>query len=152
MARFQRALETGVFGIMRNSNVTSILRYGLVVIGSGLQPDAMDKMETQITNKEARMTGGPDRFSRLEALHFVAPTHCYRNKHILHCAELIGAAIRAHNSSISTRIRAEIGAIIGHAQMTVVSAGWLEKKPEISPFLVFFSRQAFWGTLRKFGG
>ena len=126
MSRFDWGLETGVLCMTHTAIITSLLRYGMIMVGSCLPPDTFDKIETQIVNIAARKVGGLDRSTRIEALHFLTHTHSYKNLYIMHCADLIDAAIRSQPSSIGWRVRMEVGAALG-VRRTVVDS--VELKP-----------------------
>ena len=119
LARFKWGLETGVLKMTHESIVTSLLRYGLVISGSCMPPDLMAKMETHVANVAARRVGGMDKSTRIETLHFLANTQSYRNLYVMHCADLLDATLRAHNSTVQIRIRRELKAILESDAMEV---------------------------------
>ena len=50
----------------------SLIRYGLIVIGSCLPPDLMAHLETRVVNTAARRIEGMDNPTRIEAPYFLA--------------------------------------------------------------------------------
>ena len=112
LARISRrkwGLETGVLQIMHDTIVTSLLRYGLVVMGSCLPPDLVNKIDVCVVNVAARRITGLDSSVRIESLHFLAATSSYQNLYILHRAKVVGAILRAEGSSAKNRREKEIG-------------------------------------------
>ena len=92
-AQLRQGLLAQVLQITHDAIITSLLRYGWVMLGSCLPPDRM----------EARRISGLGRSVRLESLHFPAATRSYVNLYIIRCAEMIDAVLRTENSKAKTR-------------------------------------------------
>ena len=107
LARNGRILQ-----ITHDAVITSLLRYGLVVVGSCLLPYVVSRIDACIVNVAARRITGLDGTVRLESLHFLASTSSYQNLYMLHCAEFADAVLRAEGSSAKKRLEQEIGVIL----------------------------------------
>ena len=100
----ERGLETGVLRMTADSLVTSLLRYGLGVIGSGAHEQALSRIGTNIINVMARRILGVGPSARLPALHVAAGVRAINNLFLQHTAELWDSALRAADSSIWNRL------------------------------------------------
>ena len=105
-------LETTVLRISSDAIISSLLRYGLTVLGSGLPEDLVNKIDVQIINTTARRITGLHPSTRIEILHFLAGTHTYKNLYIRHCANFLHSTLTAHGSHIQTRMRGELGELL----------------------------------------
>ena len=104
-------LETDVLRVTRDALIVSLLRYGLVVVGSCVPDDLMTRMDVHIVDTASRRITGLPVFLRVEALHFLAQTQSMRNLYIRHCAEFLHAVMGSNGSGIKKRIEAELCAI-----------------------------------------
>ena len=94
----------------RDAIIGSLLRYAQILTGSCFPPDLLHKMNTQVLNIAARRVGGLARTARIESLHFITGAMSIYNMYIVHCADFLDSCLRAHNSSIQTRIKQEVSA------------------------------------------
>ena len=106
-------LETGVLRATGKALVTSLLRYGLAVIGSGLTERNMRLLDTRVTNVLARKICGVGQAARLPILHAASGTMAVHNLFIQRCAEMLNIALKAENSSIQQRLRRWLGKAYG---------------------------------------
>ena len=105
-------LETSILRISSDAIITSLLRYGLLVLGSSFPEDLIHKVDVQIINTTARRITGLHPSTRIETLHFLAGTHTYKNLYIRHSASFLHSSLTAYGSQIQARIRDELGAIL----------------------------------------
>ena len=98
-------LETAILRISSDAIITSLLRYGLTVLGSGLPEDLINKIDVQIINTTARRITGLHPSTRIEVLHFLAGTSTYKNLFIRHCGSFMHSAPTASGSQLQTRLR-----------------------------------------------
>ena len=111
VANSKWGLEAGTLKITYDAVVLSLLRYSLIFTGSCLPMDLAAKVDTRIVNISARKMLGVDATIRIESLHFLAGTRSYNNMYIMNCAKMIDACLRAHNSTIKSRLEAELCAV-----------------------------------------
>ena len=112
VARTSWGLETTILKVTHDALLTSLLRYGLVVMGSCIPDDLMDKLDTQIINVAARRIVGLPITTRVEALHFIAGTHSSRNLYSYHCAVFLHSTLVCHGSGLRGQIQKEICALL----------------------------------------
>ena len=105
-------LETLVLKVTYDAIMSSLLRYGLTVLGSCWPEDLANAMDVNIANTFSRKITGLPRTVRIESLHFLADANSYRNPFIRHCAQFVHSALVSHGSLSRERIRKEINAIL----------------------------------------
>ena len=91
-----------------NAVITSLLRRALGITVSCRPPDLLRRVDTQIVNIAARKIGGLSRSARTEGLHLALGPSAIYNSYMRHSAEILDASLRAHNSTISTRLLREL--------------------------------------------
>ena len=101
-------VETNTLRQTYDALLTSTIRYGLVLMGSGLFEDHLSRIETRLTNIAARRVVGVGGSARLMVLHIAAGVQSARNLYILNCAFMMDRAVRTHNSSISASLRSRL--------------------------------------------
>ena len=101
-------LETSSLRVTHDAVITSLIRYGLLILGSCLPEDLIDKMDVQIINTAARRASDPPRTVRIESLQFLSGTRTYRNLYIKHCAQQVHSSLACGGSLTHARIRKEI--------------------------------------------
>ena len=104
-------LEVGILSMTLDAIIGNLLRYALAVMGAHLPWDLSRKIGTCITNVAARKVLGVDQTARIETLHFVAGTQTFFNMVVMHLAEYLDLVLRAHNSTIRTRVLATLRTI-----------------------------------------
>ena len=92
MARTPWGVDTTVLKVTHDALITSILRYGLVLTGSGLPDDLLNMASRRIT--------GLPFFRRVEALHFISGTRCLRNLYSQHCGVFLHSILLSHDSGL----------------------------------------------------
>ena len=98
-------MEINVLRIPTDALVTSLLRCGLSVYGSGAYEQAPPKMDTYVVNATAGRILGAGHSARLPVLLATAGAQSMRNLYQQHCAEMLDSGMRATASSIQTRLR-----------------------------------------------
>ena len=78
-------LEAGAIRQTHDSLLVSLLRYGLILMGSGLFECQLASIETKIANVVARRITGVGRSARLMTLHIAADIMPARNLFIVNC-------------------------------------------------------------------
>ena len=101
-------LGTTVRKVTHDALLTSLLRYELIVMGSCLPDDLIDKVDTLVVNTAARRAVGLIRITGIEALRFLAGTHSARNLFILQCAQALHATLMCDNRGARDRLRVEV--------------------------------------------
>ena len=104
VAGFAWGLETNMLRLTGDTLITSLLRYGLAVVGSGLSDEAMRRVNTCVLNVMARKIVGVNRTARVPILHAVSGILSIHNLFIQHCASMLDLSLRASNSTIQTRL------------------------------------------------
>ena len=79
VARAFWGLGTTILKFTRAALLTCLLRYGLVLTGSCIPDDLLNKLDAQLINVAARKLPGLPMITRVEALHFILGTHSIRN-------------------------------------------------------------------------
>ena len=102
-------LETGMIKATGKALVVSLLRYGLILTGSGMDERLFHRADTRIINPLARKISGAGPSARIQVLHAVAGVSSMHNLFIQHCASFLNLAIRAEGSSLQTKVREEMG-------------------------------------------
>ena len=97
--------EVGLLMHTGDAPVTSLLRYGLLVVGSGAYKQALRALEVGVTSVLARKILGVGRTARIVALHAAVRVFSVHNLCIQQCASLLVLSLRTTGSSITTRIR-----------------------------------------------
>ena len=97
-------LETGMLRITGKAPVMSLLRYGLVVFGSGMRSAQFRQLDAKVFNILARRICGVGMSARLPTLRVVAGAMTLGNLYIHHGAEPLNPATRAGGSSIQNRM------------------------------------------------
>ena len=92
----------------RDAEADSLLRHALAVTGSCFAPDLRRRINTQVVNVAARGIRGHSRSARIESLHFAGGATAAYKSYVKHCAEFLGARLRAGKSSINRRTREEL--------------------------------------------
>ena len=92
--------------------MTSLLRYGVIVTGSCLPDDLVNRLDTAVINTAARRINGLPLSTRIETLHFLSNTHSMRNMYVQHCALFVRRTLQTPNSTIEARKNREIGALL----------------------------------------
>ena len=111
-------LETSVLRVTYDALLTSLLRYGLTMVGSCLTDDLVAKIDVHIINVASRRVTGLPIFTRIETLHFVAGTQSYRNMYLRQCAQFIHAVLVSYGSGIQHRLIRELCVIYGVSTLT----------------------------------
>ena len=93
-------LGTGLLRVTHSAVITSILRYGLAVLGSCMPPDLFDKLGTCVADVAARRVTVLLRRPRIGTLRIPAATQPYADLYVTHCAELADAGPRVEGSSL----------------------------------------------------
>ena len=112
VARRGWGLETAVLRITHDALITSLLRYGLSVLGSCVPDDLINRIDVLVINPAARRITGLESHARIEVLHFLAGTQSYRNLYICHLATFLHSSLMVPESQIQTRLRGEINAML----------------------------------------
>ena len=105
VAGFAWGLETNMLRLTGDTLITSLLRYGLAVVGSGLSDDSMRRINTCVLNVMARKIIGVNRTARVPVLHAVSGILSVHNLFVQHCASMLDLSLRASNSTIQTRLQ-----------------------------------------------
>ena len=92
--------ETGMLRLTHEALLTSLVRYGWAVIGSGIHEERMLALNTRIVNVAARKVAGASRSERRGALHAAAGVLSAQNLLLMHCALSLDRTVRAYGSSI----------------------------------------------------
>ena len=96
--------ETGVLRMTGEALAVSLIRYGLVVMGSGAYEQSLNALEVGVVNVLVRRVCGVGRSARLPVLHSTAGLLSVHNLYIQRCAETVMAAMKAEASSIQARV------------------------------------------------
>ena len=105
-------LETAVLRITHDALVTSLLRYGLNILGSTMPEDLINRIDVLVINPAARRITGLETHTRIEVLHFLAGTQSYRNLYVCHSASFLHSSMMVPGSQIRTRLEGEIKAML----------------------------------------
>ena len=108
LARTSWGLETSVLRITHDALLTSLLRYGLVLVGSCCPDDLANRVDTAIINTAARKISGLPLSTRIEVLHFLAGTFSYRNLYVQHCATFLHQGLESHDSLTQQRLEKDL--------------------------------------------
>ena len=108
LARTTWGLETSVLRITHDALISSILRYGLTIVGSCCPDDLANRIDVAIINVAARRVSGLPLSTRIEVLHFISGTHSYRNLYVQHCAVFLHQCLQGHDSQIRYRLVQEL--------------------------------------------
>ena len=92
--------------------ITSVLRYGLGVLGSRPPDDLMNKIELRVANVASRRITGSPCITRVGALRFVAGARSARNLYWQHCGHFLHSALLRNDSGIRHRVRQELRALL----------------------------------------
>ena len=94
VARTSWGLETTILKVTHDALLTSLFRYGLVLVGSCVPDDLLNKLDTQVINVAARSICAADRSMGIETLHFATGTHSFRNQYVVRCALMLDSVLR----------------------------------------------------------
>ena len=113
VARMTWGLDTGVLRVTHDALITSLLRYALIVVGSCLPDDLMNKLDTRVVNIASRKIAGLPYITRIESLHFIADTQSVRNLYRQHCGQFLHQVLVSTGSGVQRRVSREICAMLG---------------------------------------
>ena len=105
--------ETNLLRLTGEALVTSLLRYGLAVTGSGAYEQAISSLDVGVVNIMARKIAGVGCTARLVALHAASGVLAVNNLYVQHCAGMVDASLRAENSTIQARVSDWLGKVYG---------------------------------------
>ena len=125
-------LEMGMLRLTHNSLLVSLIRYGLIIMGSGLFERHFLKMESRITNIAARRITGVGRSARPMVLHFVAGVSSAHNMFVPDCAYSVDRELRAEGSTVRTWMVERTAGIFGRKDWNKGQAE-LEDTPGVRP-------------------
>ena len=108
LARSSWGLEAGLLRSTHQALITSVAGYGLTLIGNFAYDGTPRRLDTQSANVAARRITGASRAARLEKLHATADVLSIRNQYIQQCAMMLDRPLRAHGSSIQSRVRGHL--------------------------------------------
>ena len=86
------------------SLLTSLTRYSMAVVGSGVYEKKFRTLETQLSNVAARRIVGLGISARIETLNAVAGLMSAHNLYLRTCSALLDRSLRATRSSIKNRL------------------------------------------------
>ena len=101
---YKWGLESRMIKIVGQALITSLLRYGYAIVGSGLWDKHLKQWDTCITNVLARRILGVGPPARLPVLRATAGLVAAHNMYSQHCGDLVNLALRASGSTIRTRL------------------------------------------------
>ena len=107
MARLARStwgLEAGLLRSTHAALLTSLMGYGLAVVGSGAYEKDLRRLGTQGANVTARRITGISRSARLEVLHAAAGIWSIHNQYLQHVAMLLARALAADRCSLRDKL------------------------------------------------
>ena len=107
----------------------SLVRYGIILLGSGLFERHFLLLEKGLTNIAARRVTGVGRSAGLMILHIASVVASAPNLFILNCALGLDRALRAANSSIRDQLLEWLG-----REWNVCD--WTSRRHELSFFLI----------------
>ena len=105
-------LETSILRITHDALVTSLLRYGLNILGSSMPDDLVNRIDVLVINPAARRITGLETHTRIEVLHFLAGTQSYRNLYICHTAQFLHSSLLVPEGQIQARLKGELNAML----------------------------------------
>ena len=129
-------LETSILKATYDAVISSLIRYGLLILGSCLPEDLANRLDVQVINTAARRISRLPMTTRVETLHFISGPHSFRNLYVIHCAQFAHSALSSHGSPTQARIKREICAIY---DIPAVELGLEELK--FNPFDTFWREQ-----------
>ena len=106
-------LDASVLAVTHDALITSLLRYDLILTGSCLPDDLLNKIDTGIINIASRRIVGLPRTTRIEALHFASGTLSIRNLYTQHSGNFLRRVLTSHGSDIRSRIIRELQVLLG---------------------------------------
>ena len=106
-------LDASVLRVTHDALISSLLRYGLVLTGSSLPDDLMNKIDKGVVNVASRRIAGLPRITRIEALHFASGTHSIRNLVTQHRGHFLHLVLECHASGIRGRVARELQGMSG---------------------------------------
>ena len=125
LTRSNWGLETNILRVANEALLTSLTRYCLAMIGSGLYEDDFRTLETRHTHIGARRVGGLGMSARIETLIMVANTKSARNLFFLQCANKLDKCLRAFGSSILDSVNEWLSEIFCVTNFTITGCSVL---------------------------
>ena len=106
LTRSNWGLETNILRVANEALLTSLTRYCLPMIGSGLYENDLRMLEVRHAHIGARRVAGLGMTARIESMLMVAGSQSVHNLFLLTCANKLDRCLRAHGSSILNRLSA----------------------------------------------
>ena len=104
LAKREWGLEVNILRSAHATLLTSLMTYGMAATGGTAYEKCLDRLETLVTNINARRITGASRSARLAVLHMVADVTSARNLFLQQSALFIDRAMRIRNCEIRDEI------------------------------------------------